>query len=213
MNIQFSKVLPYPLSSIQHKSDSIWSADFSILSGQRILLNAASGKGKTTFTHLLMGIRNDYSGVISFNQKDIRELSINDWIEIRKNQISVVYQDLQLFPELSAFENVVIKNQLSHSLSHEEIESLFEAVGLIDKKNQITGTLSMGQKQRVAIIRAFCQPFQWIILDEPFSHLDIENSSICLKLILDRCKKSQSGIILTSLDVTEIIGFDKQLIL
>lgn len=211
MTIQFSSVLPDPLSSIKHNYDSIWNSDFSIQSGQKVILNAASGKGKTTFTHLLMGIRNDYSGKILFEGKDIRSLNMNEWSDIRKNTISVVYQDLQLFPELTAFENVTIKNQLTLALSQNEIEHLFDQVGLADKRNQLTGTLSMGQKQRVAIIRALCQPFDWLILDEPFSHLDNENSSICFEIIRDRCKNINSGIILTSLDEKEMVGFDKQL--
>jgi ABC-type lipoprotein export system ATPase subunit len=211
MTIQFSAVLPVPLSSIEHKSDSIWNNDFSIQSGQKIILNAASGKGKTTFTHLLMGIRNDYSGKILFEGKEIRSLNNNEWIDIRKRTISVVYQDLQLFPELTALENIEIKNQLTLALSRNEIEHLFDQVGLADKRNQLAGTLSMGQKQRVAIIRALCQPFEWLILDEPFSHLDNQNSSVCFEIIRDRCDKINAGIILTSLDEKEISGFDKQL--
>ncbi len=211
MNIQFSNVIPEPLSSIQHKSGSIWSADFTIKSGEKILLNAASGKGKTTFTHLLMGIRSDYSGDIFFDGKNIESIMLDEWVGIRQNKIAVVYQDLQLFPELTAIENVLIKSQLTHVLTINEIEFMFEQVGLVDKRNQLTGTLSMGQKQRVAIIRGLCQPFEWLILDEPFSHLDSENSSICLEIISVRCKNIKAGIILTSLDENEISGFEKQL--
>ncbi len=211
MNIQFSNVIPEPLSSIQHKSGSIWSADFTIKSGEKILLNAASGKGKTTFTHLLMGIRSDYSGDIFFDGKNIESIMLDEWVGIRQNKIAVVYQDLQLFPELTAIENVLIKSQLTQVLTINEIEFMFEQVGLVDKRNQLTGTLSMGQKQRVAIIRGLCQPFEWLILDEPFSHLDSENSSICLEIISVRCKNIKAGIILTSLDENEISGFEKQL--
>lgn len=211
MTIQFSSVLPDPLSSIKHNYGSIWNSDFSIQSGQKVILNAASGKGKTTFTHLLMGIRNDYSGKILFEGKDIRSLNMNEWSDIRKNTISVVYQDLQLFPELTAIENVIVKNQLTQVLTISEIEFMFEQVGLIDKRNQITATLSMGQKQRVAIIRALCQPFEWLVLDEPFSHLDNENREICFKIISGRCSMSNAGMILTSLDEMDISDFDKQL--
>lgn len=211
MNIQFSNVIPEPLSSIHHKSGSIWNADFTIKSGEKILLNAASGKGKTTFTHLLMGIRSDYSGDIFFDGKNIESMMLDEWVRIRKNIIAVVYQDLQLFPELTAIENVIVKNQLTQVLTISEIEFMFEQVGLIDKRNQITATLSMGQKQRVAIIRALCQPFEWLVLDEPFSHLDNENREICFKIISGRCSMSNAGMILTSLDEMDISDFDKQL--
>jgi ABC-type lipoprotein export system ATPase subunit len=69
----------------------------------------------------------------------------------------------------------------------------------------------MGQKQRVAIIRALCQPFEWLVLDEPFSHLDNENREICFKIISGRCSMSNAGMILTSLDEMDISDFDKQL--
>jgi ABC-type Mn2+/Zn2+ transport system ATPase subunit len=70
----------------------------------------------------------------------------------------------------------------------------------IDNKwNQVCGLLSMGQQQRVAIIRALCQPFEWLILDEPFSHLDEVNTQRCLKLINEQTDAMQAGFVLTSL--------------
>ena len=213
MNIQFSHVLPHPLSSISHSSQSIWKSDFSLDNDnfKRILLNASSGKGKTTFSNLLVGIRRDYAGNILFEGRDIRSFSVEEWVHIRERKISIVHQDLQLFSNLTALENISIKNELTLTFSNAEIEYLLEQVNLVDKKNQLIATMSMGQKQRIAIIRALSQPFEWIILDEPFSHLDDENSKICFDLIQKRCSEINAGLILTSLDPIEDFQFDKYL--
>ena len=213
MKIQFSKVNPLPLSSINHSDQSIWRSDFilDINIDKRTLLNASSGKGKTTFSNLLLGLRRDYSGQIFFDNRDISLFSIEDWVKIRERKISVVHQDLQLFSNLTALENILIKNELTLTFSNAEIEYLLEQVNLVDKKNQLIATMSMGQKQRIAIIRALSQPFEWIILDEPFSHLDDENSKICFDLIQKRCSEINAGLILTSLDPIEDFQFDKYL--
>lgn len=213
MNIQFSEVLPEPLSSIHHHDQSIWNSTFYIdqIEHKSIILNASSGKGKTTFSNLLLGIRKDYSGEIFFDKRDIKAFSINEWVQIRAQKISVVHQDLQLFSNLTALENVLIKNELTRTFTKIEIEHLLNQVGLFDRKDQLVSTMSMGQKQRIAILRALCQPFKWIILDEPFSHLDEENSKICFNLIQNRCSEINAGFILTSLDPVEDFQFDKYL--
>jgi len=73
------------------------------------------------------------------------------------------------------------------------------------------GLLSMGQQQRVAIVRALCQPFSWIILDEPFSHLDENNSLKCLEVIAKECDQQNAGFVLTSLDDDNRFAYDYEL--
>jgi ABC-type lipoprotein export system ATPase subunit len=213
MKIQFSEVLPEPLSSISHSNQSIWNSNFTLDKNltRRTILNASSGKGKTTFSNILLGIRRDYSGKILFDQRDIRTFSIEDWVTIREHKITVVNQDLQLFSNITAIENVLIKNELTQTYTKVEIEKLLKQVDLYDKKDQLVATMSMGQKQRIAIIRALCQPFEWIILDEPFSHLDVKNTKNCFELIQKRCSEINAGLILTSLDPIEDLQFDKYL--
>jgi ABC-type lipoprotein export system ATPase subunit len=213
MKIQFSEVVPEPLSSIKHQSQSIWRTKFSINNTdiKKVILNASSGKGKTTFSNLLLGIRRDYAGDIFFDDRNIKTFSVEDWVEIREHKISVVHQDLQLFSNLTAIENIELKNDLTQTFSRTELENLITQVDLFDKKDQIVSTMSMGQKQRIAIIRALCQPFEWLILDEPFSHLDEYNSKACFDLIQTRCKAINAGFILTSLDPVENLQFDKYL--
>jgi putative ABC transport system ATP-binding protein len=69
----------------------------------------------------------------------------------------------------------------------------------------------MGQQQRVAIVRALCQPFEFLILDEPFSHLDDRNSKISLELIAHEASQQNAGFVLTSLDDDDSFPFDYEL--
>jgi putative ABC transport system ATP-binding protein len=129
----------------------------------------------------------------------VKTFTPDDWTEIRQTKISVVFQDLQLFPNLSVQDNLMLKNGLQNVFSEDELKEKLAILGIADKWEQKCGLLSMGQQQRVAIIRSLCQPFEWLMLDEPFSHLDKANAKIALKMINERCDNLKAGFILTSL--------------
>ena len=203
--------MPSPLSSIQHSKESIWGNFIELKAGKHILLNASSGKGKSTFTSTMIGLRNDYTGSITFDGKDIKMFTPDDWTTIRKSKISVIYQDLQLFPDLTVAENLILKNNLTNSFSENEIKSMLSKLGIEDKWEQKCGLLSMGQQQRVAIIRGLLQPFEWLIMDEPFSHLDIDNTLLCLELINEICKELNGGFVLTTLGDSHGYTYDQEL--
>lgn len=203
--------MPRPLASISHSEKSIWGNQIELISGKKIMLNASSGKGKSTFTTTIFGLRDDYTGTISYDETDIRTHSVDQWIDIRKNKLSVVFQDLQLFPKLSVRENLLLKNSLTDTYSEKELREQLEKLEIEDKWEQKCGLLSMGQQQRVAIIRSLAQPFKWLIMDEPFSHLDEENTQRCLKLIDDRANELNAGFILTTLGDDHNFKFDYEL--
>lgn len=211
MNIHFENVMPHPLASIAHSSDSIWGDTVTLKEGHKILLNASSGKGKSTFSMTVFGIRNDYNGTIRYNDRDIKTFSIDEWVEIRQRKIATVFQDLQLFHNLSVAENLLLKNALTDFKSEKEIKEMLAYFEIDHKWNDRCGLLSMGQQQRVAIVRALCQPFEWLILDEPFSHLDEANSRKCLGLIANETDKQQAAFVLTSLDDDDNFLYDYEL--
>ena len=211
MEIIFNHVMPTPISSIQHGTESIWGKFIELKTGRHILLNASSGKGKSTFTSTLVGLRKDYEGSITFDGKDIKTFSPDHWTEIRTSKISVIYQDLQLFPDLTVEENLILKNNLTNSFSEKEMLEMLEKLEIENKWKQKCGLLSMGQQQRVAIIRGLIQPFQWLIMDEPFSHLDIENTNRCIQMIDERCKVLNAGFVLTTLGDSHGYKFDQEL--
>ena len=191
-----------------HASNSIWGNDILIKEGKKVMLNASSGKGKTTFTHLLYGLRKDYEGALIIDGKNPQSFTPDQWTDYRQKQMSVVFQDLQLFPDLSVRENLALKNNLTHTLTDEQMKAMLDYVGIGDKWEQRLGLLSMGQQQRVAIIRSLCQPFTTLLMDEPFSHLDKENAHKCMDLINKRCDELGAGFILTSLGDTHDFNYD-----
>ncbi len=211
MKIVLDHIMPVPLASIQHAPDSIWGNYVELNSGKKILLNASSGKGKSTFTLTTVGLRNDYSGVVRYDDRDIRTFTPDDWALIRQDKVSVVFQDLQLFPDLTVGENLLIKNSLSPVFSETEIRRMLERLEIDNKWDQQCSLLSMGQQQRVAIIRSLCQPFEILIMDEPFSHLDEENTQRCLKMINERCDEQNAGFVLTTLGDDHKFNYDKEL--
>lgn len=211
MTITFENVLPNPLAAISHSSASIWNNKVVFDAHKKGLLNASSGKGKSTFTGIVCGLRSDYSGTVFFDQQAISTLSIDEWTFLRREKIAVVFQDLQLFPDLTVQENLLIKNKLTDFKSEKEINQLVQALGIDQKWSSPCGLLSMGQQQRVAIIRALCQPFSWLVMDEPFSHLDEENKRSCLDCIVAAADEQNAGFILTSLDDDKRFPYDYEL--
>lgn len=203
--------MPVPLASIQHGVDSIWGREVHLKAKHKILLNAASGKGKSTFTSIVAGIRDDFDGQLLIDDRNSQELTPDDWTKIRKEHISFVFQDLQLFPKLSVKENLEIKNQLTGTFDENKLKEMLAHLGIEDKWEQKCGLLSMGQQQRVAIIRALCQPYEWLIMDEPFSHLDVENAQKALELINNRTMEQNSGFVLTSLGDSHQFNYDYEL--
>lgn len=209
MTIEFNNVLPFPLKEYQHGDKSVWKSQFKLNFPNKTLLNASSGKGKSTFVNTVYGLRKDYTGAIQLNDKDISTFDLAEWIELRKTDLSAIFQDLQLFPDLTVMENLILKNNLTQHKTEEEIISMLQLLGIGDKTQQTCGTLSLGQQQRVAIIRSLLQPFKLLLMDEPFSHLDNENATIALKLISEETDKNQGGFILTTLGSHHDFEYDQ----
>lgn len=211
MKIAFQDVMPQPLAHLEHQEHSIWGASFTLDPGQKILLNASSGKGKTTFTHLLAGLRDDYDGSIAFDGQNISQFTPSDWSVWRSEKIAFVFQDLQLFPNLTVKDNLILKNNLTDTFSEKTLKELLAALEIEGKWETPCEILSMGQQQRVAIIRALAQPFDWLVMDEPFSHLDTANASRALELIDRRCAELNAGFVLTSLGDQHEYNYDREL--
>jgi len=172
-----------------------------------------SGKGKSSLLSSIYGLRKDYQGEISIDNKDIRTYDLTNWTYLRRVRLSMVFQSLQLFPKLTAMENIILKNSLRNHKTMDEIQHWISLLGMQPYINQTAATLSFGQQQRIAIIRALCQPYTTILLDEPFSHLDPANAEIAWEIIIDESKSKQANIIITGLKQTNFFAADKILIL
>lgn len=187
----------------------IWLQDVTFQKGQTYLVEASSGTGKSSLCSYIIGYRKDYLGKMLFDGKDIREYKVSDWTQVRKNSLSLLFQELRLFPELTAMENVQIKNGLTDFKSRKEIEAWFERLGIADKMSAKVGRMSFGQQQRVAMIRALVQPFDFLMVDEPISHLDDVNSAIMCDIMMEEARRQGAGVIVTSIGKHMEMSYDK----
>ena len=212
--IELKYVKPFPLieNGISASSE-VFNTEGVFEKGKKYLVKAPSGKGKSTLLHLIYGLRNDYEGSIKLDGKDIKSLNYDDWATVRQKKLSIVFQDLRLFLNLTARENILLKRDLSDTPSVSEVELMAEQLGIAPYLNQKAETLSYGQRQRVAIIRALCQPFEMLFLDELFSNLDTDNIKIATEMINKACEKNGAGFILVSLGDEYFFNYDKTLIL
>lgn len=179
-------------------ASQVWLRTLSLTRPGRYMIEAESGTGKSSLCSYIYGDRCDYRGVIAFNGVDIRGFGIDDWCRIRRRHIALLPQEMRLFPELTVIQNILIKNRLTDRYSHAEITRMLAAMEVDGKAGQPAGRLSVGQQQRVAIVRALCQPFDFIILDEPVSHLDSRNNKAAAALITEVADANDAGIITTS---------------
>lgn len=207
--IIFNSVIPDVFSHSNTLNSDVWNSDVVFNKEQLYLIEADSGKGKSTFCSYILGYRRDYSGNIKFDNKSVREMKIYEWIDIRKLHISYLFQELRLFPELTAFENVEIKNKLTNFKNKQQILEWFEILGIGDKVNSKICHMSFGQQQRVAMIRALVQPFDFILVDEPISHLDDNNSKIMGDIMMTEAKAQGAGVIVTSIGKHMNLNYNK----
>ena len=191
--IHLRQTLPQVFADRDAITSDVWHQDLVLRKGERYLIEAASGTGKSSLCSYIYGYRHDYQGIINFDERNIRSLSIHEWVELRKHSLSMLFQ------ELTALENVQLKNRLTNYKKKKEILALFETLGIAEKVNEKAGKLSFGQQQRVAFIRALCQPFDFIFLDEPISHLDDDNGTLMGRMLTEEAERQGAGIIVTSI--------------
>ena len=207
--IFFNAVVPHVFAQNADLKSEIWRSDVRFERGRLYLIEAESGMGKSTFCSYVIGYRNDYEGRIMFDGDDTRKYGISQWTEIRRSHISHLFQELRLFPELTAWENVAIKNRLTGYADDTLVDSWFERLGIADKRNARIGEMSFGQQQRVALMRSLVQPFDFILLDEPISHLDDRNGAVVGQIVLEEAAKQNAGVIMTSIGKHIDLDYEK----
>ena len=191
-------MLPKVFDSESIPRSDVWKCSLSFKRGSFYLVEAESGAGKSSMCSFIYGARRDFEGRLLFNGKDTASLKIDDWQRIRRESIAYLPQDLMLFPELSAIANIRLKNDITRHVSENKIDEWLALLGIESRRDYPVGKMSVGQQQRVAIIRALCQPFDFILLDEPVSHLDEANNKIVASIIKGEAERQNAAIISTS---------------
>ena len=214
MELQLEHLIPEPLKGrLAAQPSDVWAQALRFSPGEKVLFRAASGKGKSTFLHILYGLRDDYEGTVTWNGTMLRKASKTQLAAWRQKELSIVFQDLRLFEEMTVEENILLKNSLTETVSIQQARDWLQRLGLKDKWHQLAGTLSYGERQRVAIVRSLLQPFQWLLLDEPFSHLDQGNIANCISLIGERIREQQAGLLLADLEDNDWFDYSGKMVL
>ena len=212
MIFRFEQMIPLPLLEQDTSGSEVWEAEALVLEkGKSYVIEAPSGRGKTSLLSVMYGIRTDYRGEVFLDNSNLKSYSWKDWSELRKKRLSMIFQGLELFDDLSTLENIQLKNRITGHVSDERIEELAFALNMEAYLHRKAGILSFGQQQRVAIMRALTQPFDFLLADECFSHMDKENTLKAYELIRQECEIRKAGLILTSLNETDLPGIDVSL--
>ena len=205
-SITLHNTLPAVFAGREDTGSEIWLRDVTFERGKKYLISAESGTGKSSLCSYIYGYRIDYSGTFAFDDRDIKLLSIAEWCKVRTHHIAYLAQEMRLFPELTAMENIMLTN----FKTHQEIVAMMERLGIVEKVDSPVAKLSIGQQQRVAIIRTLCQPCDFILLDEPVSHLDESNNRIVAEMVTAEAERQGAGIISTSVGNNVKINVDKE---
>ena len=197
-SIELDDTLPRVFADEKIPDSQVWRRKVRFDRGHNYIIEAPSGTGKSSLCAYIYGNRRDYLGTIRFDGRDIRDIRPEEWQRLRRTALAYLPQELDLFPELTALENIRLKNSLTGYASERQLEDWLAELGIDSRSNFPVGKMSIGQQQRVAIIRAVCQPFSFLLIDEPVSHLDEANNRIAASIITREATRQGAAILATS---------------
>lgn len=196
--ITLADMLPKVFVGEEIPHSEVWLTECTFHRGKHYLIEAPSGGGKSSLMAYIYGARRDFEGRLLFNGDSVSGFPIDRWQQLRRTNIAYLPQELDLFPELSCIENIRLKNDLTGHIPESRIDEWLERLGIAFRRDYPAGKMSIGQQQRLAIIRALCMPFDFILLDEPVSHLDAANNLIAAEIISEEAVRQGAGVISTS---------------
>ena len=187
--------------SYTYGSQKIQFPDISIERGSQALVLGNSGKGKTTFLHLLAGLMKIQTGSIHIDGKEMAKLSKKDMDRFRGDHIGIVFQSPHFIRAISMLENLKVAASLSGTKVDESfIKSLMEKLQVSPLSNKLPEQLSQGEKQRFSIARALINKPVLILADEPTSALDDENCDKVFALLSEAAKAQNASLLIVTHD-------------
>ena len=186
--------------SFEHMKNSITLFDnfnIKIKEGELVALVGPSGSGKSSLLHLLALLEDPSNGKISINNHDTKLLSNDQKDELRRKNISIIFQDNNLLSDFTAIENVkmpLIINNEEKDIINQKAEKILKDLKILNRSNHFPNELSGGEQQRVAIARALIAETKIILADEPTGNLDYKTSKEIFSIFL-KLKKLKKTII------------------
>ncbi len=175
--------------------------DFCVKEHEFVAIIGKSGSGKSTLLHMLGGLDIPTSGEVVVDGKALLGLKKEQLAIFRRRNIGFIFQNYNLVPDLSVYENVILPVELDgRHVDREYVKEILELLGLSEKKDTLPGNLSGGQQQRVAIARALAAKPVIILADEPTGNLDSATSHDVLGLLKMAAKQFCQTLILITHD-------------
>lgn len=152
--------------------------------GEFVAIVGTSGSGKSTLLHMMGGLDSPSSGTVAVDGKDLSKMNDEQRTIFRRRNIGFVFQQYNLVPTLSVYENIILPLELDGEKPDRKfIDQVINMLGLAEKKNAAPNNLSGGQQQRVDIARALAAKPAIILADEPTGNLDSKTSQEVLGLL------------------------------
>lgn len=200
-NIILENISPKYFTPKDLEQSQIWKKNITFQKGKKFLIVAPSGSGKSTLATAILGTHFQYEGNIKYDQQIVKNLHLEKIVENRKDGVSLLFQDVRLIKDLTISENILLRvfNQDRKKFIPimEEYASRLGVESLLNKKAE---NCSYGERQRSAIVRSLVNPTDFLIYDECFSHLDMENKKIAFSLINEVSQKSGSSVLFFELN-------------
>lgn len=196
-----SKTFHTPMGEI---AASISTPFLQLEQGEALLLDGPSGSGKTTVLHMISGLLSADSGSIYFAGEDVSKLPTAQRDIWRADNVGYIFQRLNLLDELNVLENILLpqcwRKEKNKQALRQRALTLLEQVGLAQKAACFPGELSIGEQQRVAVVRALVHKPKLLLADEPTASLDLENGKVVLGLLRQLCRENNVALLLSTHD-------------
>ncbi len=183
--------------------------DIEAAQSEHLLIIGDSGKGKTTFLHLIAGLLRPTSGKVEVGNTDITQLSTKQLDRFRGKHIGIVFQKSHFVASLNVKDNLLLAQYLAaESQDLNRIKHLLERLNLVSKLNNKTSELSQGEQQRVAIARALLNRPDVILADEPTAALDDTNCFEVIELLKEQALEAKASLVIVTHDqrLKEVFG-------
>jgi ABC-type lipoprotein export system ATPase subunit len=187
-------------------------ADIDVAAGELVAVVGRSGSGKSTLLHLLGGLDAPDGGTIDVAGTRVDRASEAQLVELRRRKVGFVFQSFHLLPELTGLENVLLPARLARDRNGavERARELVGRLGLAEPSRRLPETLSGGEQQRLAIVRALVNDPPLVLADEPTGNLDEESGATVLAL-LRRIADDGRAVVLVTHDRNATAAADRVL--
>lgn len=173
--------------------------DLRVAAGEFVVILGPSGSGKTTLLNMIGALDTPTSGRIVINGRDITEASRRELFAFRRHTVGFIFQSFNLFPALSALENVRFGADVAgRPDARDAARETLERVGLLDRVDHFPHELSGGEQQRVAIARALAAGNPIVLADEPTGELDFTTGVQILELLHEVTHSAQAAVLVVT---------------